>query len=430
MTPASPIDTITQIVIDTVKRDGYIDRDRIALIIKSKGINPSKKILESIVNTLNSLEFELFDELEHTEDIFEDTRHKIMKALENDSIFAEKTTDKAFDLQMDDVDDEPGTAQKKKRKRPSFQRRDPVIMYFQDMGSIPLLTGNQEVQLARTISNTRDNIMLNLIFFPYCRRQLMDKIRAAYMGKLKLRKLINKAAIEFGDRESTKELVKLIKRKLRVLQTYLYFSLTVENVSEAAIKRIFTIIQKLKIHYLIFEEIKKGIFKQIERYFKIYDLLAVDNIKKHLSAKQRRKQMNKLKKIQYLIGIEHRERIDWLYNQIQDFCRKNQEAKKILSEANLKLVVSIAKRYVNKGMPILDLIQEGNIGLMKAVDKFEHAKGFKFSTYATWWIKQAISRSIADQGRTIRIPIHMYETINKINKIKTYMVQELSLIHI
>ena len=132
---------------------------------------------------------------------------------------------------------------------------------------------------------------------------------------------------------------------------------------------------------------------------------------------------NKIKNIEDEIGLTVAE-IKSLASKMTKGETKIRRAKKDMIEANLRLVISIAKKYTNRGLQFLDLIQEGNIGLMKAVDKFEYRRGYKFSTYATWWIRQAITRSIADQARTIRIPVHMIETINKLNRISRQMLQE------
>ena len=133
---------------------------------------------------------------------------------------------------------------------------------------------------------------------------------------------------------------------------------------------------------------------------------------------------NKLINLERIIGLEISS-IKEINRKMSIGQAKVRRAKKDMVEANLRLVISIAKKYTNRGLQFLDLIQEGNIGLMKAVDKFEYRRGYKFSTYATWWIRQAITRSIADQARTIRIPVHMIETINKLNRISRKMVQEM-----
>jgi RNA polymerase primary sigma factor len=133
--------------------------------------------------------------------------------------------------------------------------------------------------------------------------------------------------------------------------------------------------------------------------------------------------LGKIQGVQQKIGISIRD-LKEINKQMSTGEAKARRAKREMTEANLRLVISIAKKYTNRGLQFLDLIQEGNIGLMKAVDKFEYRRGYKFSTYATWWIRQAITRSIADQARTIRIPVHMIETINKMNRISRQILQE------
>ena len=140
--------------------------------------------------------------------------------------------------------------------------------------------------------------------------------------------------------------------------------------------------------------------------------------------KKLRNMRRRTRRIELEAGVSEKELIEMLES-INEGRSKDKEAKRELAEANLRLVVSIAKKYTNRGLQFLDLIQEGNIGLMKAVDKFEYRRGYKFSTYATWWIRQAITRAIADQARTIRIPVHMIETINKLIRTSRYLVQEM-----
>lgn len=444
-----PIEPIINDIIKYIINYGYIEEDHIIKIIKSYNVIPRKELVKTIIENVEKQEEHLLDSNQESDEIFEDTKHVIMKALENDSIF-KKLSNKGFETNIssilkeenEDIDDEseesaeeeesttapPLLAGKNKPKtNETFHvKKETIYMYFNDIGTIPLLKPEEEYNLGRSISETRQNIMLELLKIEFTRKELLSVIKEVLENPKNLKKVINKASLEFDDIESRSEIINLIAKKLKILQTFLFFSIKTPEVKQIAIDKIYRMIIKIRLHYSIFEEIKKNLLKHAERYFSVYNDLAKNNfLAKPYPKGIFRKKFNKLKKIQYIIGIFSHHELNLRYRILQEISKKNSDAKKALSESNLRLVVSIAMRYLNKGMNINDLVQEGNIGLMKAVDKFEYDKGFKFSTYATWWIKQAITRAIADQGRTIRIPVHMFETISKIKKIKTYMLQEL-----
>ncbi len=438
-----PINSIIDDIINYITNYGYIEEEHIIKIIKSHSISPSKELVKIIIENVEKQEENLFDSHQESDEIFEDTKHVIMKALENDSIF-KKLGNKSFDTDLNqsfDQEDEEEAEEEAEAEEPSpskiypardtsdskhHAKKDTIYMYFNDIGTIPLLKPDEEFELGKNISESRKSIILELLKIEYTRKALLNIIKDTLNNQKNLKKIINKASLEFDDIESRSEIINLITKKLKILQTFLFFSIKTPDVKQIAIEKIYRMIIRLKLHYSIFEDIKKDVLKQIERYSETYNDLAKNNyLAKRLPPRKFRNKINKLKKIKYILGIYSHQELNMRYKILQDISRRNIDAKKALSESNLRLVVSIAMRYLNKGMHINDLVQEGNIGLMKAVDKFEYDKGFKFSTYATWWIKQAISRAIADQGRTIRIPVHMYETITKIKKIKTYMLQEL-----
>lgn len=442
MSTEIPLKSIINDIVNYITNYGYIEEDHIIKIIKSYNIIPKKELVKIIIENVEKQEEALFDSKQESDEIFEDTKHQIMKALENDSIFkklSNKSLEKNLsnilteeddddDIQEEEEEDIKPRILSKKEDIKEYQKakKDTIFLYFDDIGTIPLLKPNEEFELGKNISETRKSIILELLKIEYTRKELLDVIKNSIDNPKKYKKLINKASLEFDDIESRSEIIALITKKLKVLQTFLFFSIKTPDIKQIAINKIYKLIIKLRLHYTIFEEIRKDVIKNIERYFQNYNDLAKNNYQpKRMSKKMLRKKTNKLKKIKYILGIWSHKELNLRYKILQDIYNRNQDAKKALSESNLRLVVSIAMRYTNKGMSINDLIQEGNIGLMRAVEKFEYNKGFRFSTYATWWIKQSISRAIADQGRTIRIPVHMFETITKIKKIKTFMLQEL-----
>ena len=277
---------------------------------------------------------------------------------------------------------------------------DPVRIYMREMGAVPLLKREEEIVYAKRIEESRNELRRLTLSSPFAVVEVLRVVERFKAGKASLRNLMEEAEeeLEEGGHEASDEVVSKLERLRRRKPESAYKLLNEVSLSPNIIRRIVKRIVRLE-HLIEREESKKGPRKQERAKARIKKIM------KRLEMKR-----SDLKELARRVKVH-------------DF--NMWEAKQRLIEANLRLVVSIAKRYVNLGLKFSDLIQEGNIGLMKAVDKFDYKKGYKFSTYATWWIRQAITRSIADHGRTIRIPVHMIETINRLLQTSRQLLKEL-----
>jgi RNA polymerase primary sigma factor len=467
MAKEEKLDEVKQLI-NVGKEKGYLTYDDLNNVLPPE-ISSSEQI-ENIMNIFGDMDIEVIDSGQ------EERYARIIEAEEGEEETAKTRTYSDLDFEEEEEEEEeeealdltPGTIGK---------TDDPVRMYLREMGTVSLLSREGEIEIAKRIEDGQKEIAKVMYSMPAALRELISLGDKLKKGRLSVRDIVHTYEEEFEEiadinEEELRDKTMRLLDEAAVLYEKLLPMLTdlkKPNISETKEKRlkgsirtikkelsekfdevnlhprqVEFVAQKLRDYAWAVMEAEKDIRACARRagvtIDELHNIMSKPKPEKgkvkipkkvKLTADQflelEKSYQNALKKLDR-VETETLVAPDELRSAVSSLDKgefKMKTAKTELVEANLRLVVSIAKKYTNRGLQFLDLIQEGNIGLMKAVDKFEYKRGYKFSTYATWWIRQAITRAIADQARTIRIPVHMIETINKLIRTSRHLVQEL-----
>lgn len=380
------------------KADIKNDIEKLVLLGKKKGFLTYDEVNEALSDSVEA------DEIDKVFDILDGRDIKIIESEEEEDFSEKDNKDKP---EEESREQEIRRVREESKEDEVYSDKfipldDPVKMYLKQMGSIPLLSRENEINLAKRIEEAEIHFAEALYKSAFARKEALKSINEVLNGEINVEDVI---------KDELERRPKLLKDLQSIKEKVSHTKVGSDKSAE--------ILAQFKLTASFNEGIVNQLFEMLERLERVIKII---NHKKGTPTEiaQLRKEKERLNKE---LG-QSIDEVKELLRVIKMRQSKFNKAKKLLVEANLRLVVSIAKKYINRGLSFLDLIQEGNMGLIRAVEKFEYKRGYKFSTYATWWIRQAITRSIADQARTIRIPVHMTETINKIIRISRLFVQE------